>query len=122
MASQSSTNNNDHEGDNDNSSRRLITKAVRYARVSLRDRLEMRLLVTELNRQASLTEIGNTPTPPPQFRAALRQPIGSRRRTVSVMIGGKRVPLLLNPQGRRDPEREQWLWEFICARVLRGAE
>jgi len=90
----------------------LIAKAVRYSRLTLRDRLIMSLTLRELDRAATLTSI-TSKVPPAAFRRALRRPVGSRRRPVTVEIYGKPVSVLLNPQGRANPAREQELWDYL---------
>lgn len=92
--------------------RRMIRKAVRYSRATLQDRLLMQATVRELDRH--IPEPGDTsPVPPGPFRAALRRPVGSRRKPITVTVNGRSVSLLLNPQGRINVEREQWLWDYI---------
>jgi hypothetical protein len=99
----------------------MIVTAVRYSRTTLTDRIAMRDLLNALDRYAELERAvaGEVPL---IFRAALRQPVGSRRRTITVLIDDTKTALLLNPQGRDDPVREQWLWDFVCARVRQGAK
>ena len=111
-----SSSNDDHDGDDTNNfngrRRRMIKKAIQYSRVTLKDRLYMRELVTELDRH--IPEPGDTsPVPPGPFRAALRRPLGARRKPITVTVNGRSVSLLLNPQGRINVEREQWLWDYI---------
>lgn len=116
-----SSNTSNNKGDVNVRHKKLIEKAIRLARVELQVRMAVRQLLEEFDLQAALDEVGYTETPPPIFRAALRLPVGSRRRTITVMIDGKRIPLLLNPQGREAPEREQWLWDTVRARVRQAA-
>lgn len=98
----------------------MIAKAVRYARVGLHVRAAMRDLLAELDRHAELDDFGKFTTPPAAFRAALRRPIGARRKPITVLINGRRVPLLLNPQGEINPAREQEVWDFVRTRLLGG--
>jgi hypothetical protein len=73
----------------------------------------MRQLVKELNRHQTVSADQARTAPPGSFRNALRRPTWSKRSAVTVAIGGRSVALLLNPQGRADPEREQWLWDYL---------
>lgn len=97
----------------------LIRNGIRLARTSRAVRTAVRELVAELDRQAELEQHGDPTIPPPAFRDALRRPVGSKRKTITVLIYGKRVSLLLNPQGKENPHREQYLWDFVCARVAK---
>jgi len=90
----------------------MTDNAIKFSRATLKDRILMRRLVRELDRHNA--EGDATPIAPPgPFRTALRQPIGSKRKPVTVTVGGRPVSLLLNPQGRIDVDREQWLWEYV---------
>lgn len=111
MTSPSSTPTGNDGGDR-NTHNQMIDKAVRYAGVTLKDRLIMRRLIKNLDRYAAI-EHETCVVPPGSFRRALRRPIGAKRTPVKVTIHGKPVSLLLNPQGRVDVEREQWLWDYI---------
>lgn len=95
----------------------LIGKAVRYARVTRKDRGLMHELLAELE-HPGLGEQEELSTPPRAFVQALRRPKNARRKTIAVVIDGVTVPLLLNPQGKTDREREQWLWNF-CRTLVR---
>lgn len=110
----------DGEGVNNGPRKRMIAKAVRYARASLRARLSAQQLIEALNRNPA--ELRDTPlTPPRAFSAALRKPVGSKRKPVTVCVGGRSLSLLLNPQGHIDVEREQWLWDYVRG-LLEGEE
>lgn len=116
MASPSTTQTTNHEGTpSDSYKRRMIANAIRYARAELQLRIAHREILKELDRRAEIEE--GSAVPPAAFRTALRQPAGSRRKVIHVSVDGKRVRLLLNPQGKVDPEREQWLWDWLRARV-----
>lgn len=105
----------------------LVGNAVRLSRTTLKDRIQMRALIValdqyaELERRAALIAAYDPSAVPFAVRAALRSPVGSRRKTVTVSIDDSPVALLLNPQGKVDPEREQWLWDYVVARVRKGA-
>lgn len=112
MTSPSSNSGNDDGGARQGPKHRMIANAVHYSHASLQDRILMRRLVRELNKHD--LDVYETPAVPPRsFRSALRRPVGSKRTTVTVTIGGQPVSLLLNPQGRTDAAREQWLWEYL---------
>lgn len=103
---------NNDSGGPDDSRNRMTENAVRYSRTSLKDRIIMQEIVKSLDRHDA--DASGTPASPPgPFRAALRRPVGSKRKPVTVTIAGRPVSILLNPQGRVDVEREQWLWEYV---------
>lgn len=116
MASRSTNSTSNNNGGNNGGDGRtkLITKAVRYSRTIRKDRNLMRDLLILLNHPGIDAEqqVQEVAIPPRAFRNALRKPKGSKRKTIAVWINGERVPLLLNPQGKVDPEREQWLWNY----------
>lgn len=119
MASRNNDDTTNHNGNNGGGDVRktLIGKAVRYARVTRKDRGLMRDLLAELE-HPGLEEREEFNAPPRAFVRALRKPKHARRKTISVVIDGVTVPLLLNPQGKTDREREQWLWNF-CRSLVR---
>lgn len=122
----SSTNGPDDRGgggDNGNSPSRqtLIAHAIKASRTTRQERAMMRDTLRGLDRIRRLYEQPDNPTVPPQrFVDELRRPVRARRRTIVVMVDGDRVPLLLNPQGKADPDREQYLWDYIRALVREG--
>lgn len=123
----SSTNGRDNNGGNHpppirpNGRQSLIDRAVTYSRITRNERAEMRHVLREVDRVGRLAEHAKgADTLPDNFVEQLRRPVSSRRQTIAVIVDGDRIPLLLNPQGRADPEREAWLWEYICRLVREG--
>ena len=109
-------------GGNSPSQRALIAHAIKASRTTRQERAKMRDAIRGLDRIRQLHEQTDNPAIPPQpFIEELRRPTRARRRTIVVMVDGDRVPLLLNPQGKADPEREQWLWDYVRALVREGA-
>lgn len=106
--------------DKEQTTHNLIRNAVRLARTGMSIRIAVRDLITELDRQADIERYGDPSDPPEAFRAALRRPVGSKRKTITVLVDGERIALLLNPQGRTDPQREKELWTWIRNRVAKG--
>lgn len=112
----------DDNGDSQSSKQTLIARAIKASRTTRQERAKMRDAIRGLDRIRQLHEQTDNPAIPPQpFVDELRRPTRARRRTIVVMVDGDRVPLLLNPQGRADPEREQWLWDYVRALVREGA-
>ncbi|MFB4265397.1 hypothetical protein [Nonomuraea sp. GTA35] len=60
--------------------------------------------------------------PPLVFREELRRPITAERRAINVVVDGCEMAVILNPQGKVDPARETWLWNYIRGAVRDGAE
>jgi hypothetical protein len=95
----------------------LIGKAVRLSRIP---RSLYRDVADLLSTVEKIDACSDSSEPPREFRDALRQPRKSKRRPIRVCIDGHTVPLLLNPQGRKDPEREQQVWNYIRGLVRDG--
>lgn len=124
----SNTNGDDNQGGGDDnggsqgSEQTLIAHAIKASRTTRQQRAKMRNVIRGLDRIRQLNEQTDNPAIPPQrFIEELRRPARARRRTIVVLVDGDRVPLLLNPQGKADPEREQWLWDYVRALVREGA-
>lgn len=100
----------------------LISHAIEYSQATRKNRADMRRLLRGVDRVGQLIEQLHDPAVPPEnFVNQLRRPTRSRRRTITVRVNGDDVPILLNPQGRADPERELWLWNYVCNLVQEGA-
>ena len=111
----------DRNGDS-SSQQTLIAHAIKASRTTREERDMMRKAIRGLDRIGKLYEQSENPDIPPQrFVEELRRPVRARRRTIVVMVDGDRVPILLNPQGKADPDREQWLWDYVRALVREGA-
>jgi hypothetical protein len=110
------------DGNDDSSSKQtLIAHAIKASRTTRQERDMMREAIRGLDRIGKLHEQSENPGIPPQrFVEELRRPVRARRRTIVVMVDGDRVPILLNPQGKADPDREQWLWDYVRALVREG--
>jgi hypothetical protein len=112
---------NNHNGTDDggnSSSQNLIRKAVQYAGLSQQDRREWRRLLRRVDRVADPYLPPDDPAEPPrQFIDQLRRPADSKRQTIWVVVDNRSVALLLNPQGKADPERERWLWNYVRGMV-----
>lgn len=126
MSRDNRTNNgHDKQGGSDDTSptqRTLITHAIRASRTTRQDRAMMRETIRGLDRIAQHQHQPDDPaTPPQRFVEQLRRPARGRRRSIVVLVDGKRIPVLINPQGRTDPDREQWLWDYICGLARNGA-
>lgn len=124
----SSTNSTDGQGGGGDGSggspgqQALIAHAIKASRTTRQDRARMRDAIRGLDRIGQPHQPPENPSVPPQrFIEELRRPTRARRRTIVVMVDGDRVPILLNPQGKTDPDREQWLWDYIRALVREGA-
>lgn len=124
----SSTNGHDNQGGGEDGSgsrsrQALINHAIKASRTTLSDRMAMRDALRGLDRirQRYEQQSDDPATPPQPFIDALRRPARSRRCTIIVYIDGNRVPIVLNPQGKADPEREAWLWEYVRTLVREGA-
>lgn len=110
------------KGDNGAAPQTLIGNAVRASRITRRDRKAIRELLDAADLIADLIagRSDDPAIPPRSFVEQLRRPVKSRRQTIRVKVDGTTVPLLLNPQGKADPERESWLWNFIRNLVREG--
>ncbi|MFG1963184.1 hypothetical protein [Nonomuraea sp. NPDC049028] len=109
------------DGGGSPSQRALIAHAIKASRTTRQDRARMRKAIRGLDRIGQHHQPPEDPSIPPQrFVEELRRPTRARRRTIVVMVDGDRVPILLNPQGKADPDREQWLWDYVRALVREG--
>lgn len=125
MTSRTNSGNNGHDNNGGNhpppDRRSLIDRAVKYSRVTRQERADMRHMLRQVDRVGQLTEHSKDPDALPyNFVEQLRRPVSSRRTTIAVVVDGERIPLLLNPQGQANPEREAWLWKYICRLVRKG--
>lgn len=92
---------------------RLIERAIRYASTTREDRDKVHELVQALDRIAAPGAHQDPAVPPQQFVNALRASTTTQRRPIVVTVDGQRIPVLLNPQGKTDPDREAWLWAYL---------
>lgn len=116
----SSLNNGNYEDDQEEPLLdRLRRRALQYVRPSRRERMLIRMLA----RTRSMPINSPYPlNPPTAFREVLRRPRGGQHHLV-VDIGGRPHGLVLNAQGIIDPDREDYLWQWLITRVQkRGTE
>lgn len=121
--SSSAANNNDSGGndDSEDTPSRLIRKAIRYSRSTRHLRARMRTLLKDLDRVADPYLPPDDPAVPPQhFLDELRRPKTAKRRAIHINVDGRNLPIILNPQGVVDVEREKWLWNYIRNAVGEG--
>jgi hypothetical protein len=119
--SNSTARNDDNGGDENAPPDRLIRKAIRYARATRHHRNMMRTLLRRVDRVADPYLPPDDPAVPPrQFIDELRRPKTAKRRAIRVNVDGKELPVILNPQGVIDVEREVWLWNYIRDAVRDG--
>lgn len=110
-----------HEKSRPSPRQALIGHAIEYSCATRQDRADMRRLLRGVDRVGQLSEQSrDSAVPPKNFIDQLRRPPTSRRRTITVQVDGEEVPILLNPQGRADPERELWLWHYVCNLIREG--
>ncbi|MFG1683590.1 hypothetical protein ACGFNP_25700 [Nonomuraea sp. NPDC049269] len=114
----SAHNHDDGNGNEAETPHSLINNAVRLSKTTWRDRANMRALLNCVDHIAE--QLDDPAAPPRNFVEGLRRPARARRRTVRVVIDGKTVPVMLVPQGKADPQREAYLWGYICNLVREG--
>lgn len=113
------THHNREENKHQDGAADLIDNAVRLSKIPRTLRRDVAVLLRTLDK---IDACSDPSTPPQEFRDALRKPRKSKRRTIKVCVNDRTVPLLLNPQGRIDPDREQQVWDYVRGLVRDGVK